>query len=100
MYRGAALNVNGELDNEVIFQGDRLEAEFDDIAGQWDRVWINTGAASNIKYAHIKNGFVGLQVEPLPFDDFQDVVPEKSNGPKNNDFQHGGYRCLSAQCKF
>jgi len=77
VYRGAALNVNGELDNEVIFQGDRLEAEFDDIAGQWDRVWINTGAASNIKYAHIKNGFVGLQVEPLPFDDFQDVVPEK-----------------------
>jgi hypothetical protein len=77
VYRGASLNVNGELDNEVVFQGDRLEAEFDDVAGQWDRIWINTGAASTIKHTHIKNGFVGLQVEPLPFDEMQDVVPEK-----------------------
>ena len=77
VYRGASLNVNGELGNEVVFQGDRLESEFKDVAGQWDRIWINTGAASTIKYAHIKNGFVGLQVEPLPFDELQDVVPEK-----------------------
>lgn len=77
VYRGAALNVNGELDNEVVFQGDRVEADFDDKTGQWDRIWINTGAESTIKYAHIKNGFVGLQVEPLPFDDQQEVNPNK-----------------------
>lgn len=76
VYRGASLNVNGTLDNEVVFQGDRLEADFEDKTGQWDRIWINTGAASNINYAQIKNGFVGIQVEPLPFDEQQDVVED------------------------
>ena len=70
----------GEKEKEVVFQGDRLEANFDDKTGQWDRIWINTGVESNIKHAIIKNGFVGLQIEPQPFSgSSQDVVAEKVN---------------------
>lgn len=64
----ASLVVEGEKDEEVVFQGDRKEDAFDERAGQWDRIWINEGAESSIRYAIIKNGYVGLQVETTPFD--------------------------------
>lgn len=67
--QGASLVVKGELDNEVVFQGSRLEDNWDDRPGQWDRIWINEGARSEIEYAIIKNGFVGIQAESWPFND-------------------------------
>lgn len=68
VYRGGSLNVNGTKDNPVVFQGDRLESSFDDRPGQWDRIWINDGGQNNINYAVIKNAFVGIQAEALPFE--------------------------------
>ncbi len=41
VYRGGSIHVNGELDSVVTFQGDRLEMEYRDLPGQWDRIWIN-----------------------------------------------------------
>lgn len=68
VYRGGKLEVKGTVDNPVVFQGDRLENSFDDNPGQWDRIWINAGTEDHlIEHAEIKNGFVGLQVEPYPF---------------------------------
>ncbi len=66
---GSALRVEGEKDNEVVFQGDRLESFYDERPGQWDRIWINEGGTSFIEHAIIKNGFVGLQCEPWPFNE-------------------------------
>jgi hypothetical protein len=64
VYRGGAIHVNGELDSLVTFQGDRLEKDYDDLPGQWDRIWINESAAnSEFNYAVIKNGFIGIQAE-------------------------------------
>jgi len=66
VYRYGTLKVNGALNNEVIFQGDRLEPYMQDVPGQWDRIWINEGSVNNeINYAIIKNGFIGLQTELL-----------------------------------
>lgn len=67
VYRGGCIQVKGALNNEVIFQGDRREAEYKDLPGQWDRIWINEGSTGNCKteniidYAIIKNGFIGVQ---------------------------------------
>jgi len=62
VYRFGNIQVNGALGNEVVFQGDRLEAEYKDIPGQWDRIWMLEGSANNrINYAVIKNGFIGVQ---------------------------------------
>jgi hypothetical protein len=63
VYRGGRLAVNGTPANPVTFQGTRLEADYRDLNGQWDRIWINEGATSSINYAVIKNGFIGLQCE-------------------------------------
>ncbi|MGB0391483.1 MAG: hypothetical protein ACPGRC_00310 [Salibacteraceae bacterium] len=72
-YRGSTLNVNGELGNEVVFQGTRLESGFDDIPGQWDRIFLNEGPNDHqINNAIIKNAFIGIQAEEF----YLDGVPE------------------------
>jgi hypothetical protein len=69
VYTGGTLKVKGALNNEVIFQGDRLEPYMQDEPGQWDRIWINEGdkfsTGNEIDYAIIKNGFIGVQAELL-----------------------------------
>jgi hypothetical protein len=72
VYKAATLKVNGDKDNPVTFQGDRLEPDYREEPGQWDRIlWdrilINDGSMDNvINYAIIKNGFIGIQAEVLP----------------------------------
>lgn len=65
IYRYGCLNVNGTKAAPVVFQGARLDYDYREIAGQWDRIWINEGATSNINYAEIKNAFIGLQLETI-----------------------------------
>jgi hypothetical protein len=66
IYKGGSLKVMGTQEEPVYFQGDRLEAAYSDLPGQWDRIWINEGAVDNeINYAIIRNGFIGLQLETL-----------------------------------
>jgi hypothetical protein len=67
----ASLKVNGALsadqellENEVIFQGDRLEPLYENIPGQWGTIWLFNGSVDNdINYATIKNGTVGILSE-------------------------------------
>lgn len=66
IYKGGNLKVMGTLENPVVFEGDRLDEDYRDLPGQWDRIWINEGSVDNeINYAIIKNGYIGLQVETL-----------------------------------
>ena len=44
---GACLKVNGTVDNPVTFQGDRLEWDYHDIPGQWDRIWFSATSSNN-----------------------------------------------------
>lgn len=70
VYENGNINVNGTKDEPVTFQGTRLEHAFQDISGQWDRIWINenTNGIDNVfNYAIIKNGFIGIQAETNPF---------------------------------
>ncbi len=68
---GASLLINGLpsedqelLENEVIFEGDRLEPAYSDIPGQWGTVWLREGSINNqIEHLTIKNATVGLRVE-------------------------------------
>lgn len=64
IYRDATLKVNGTLENPVIFQGDRLEHDYDTVPGQWNSIWLYSGSKNNeINYAEIRNGKIGLQVD-------------------------------------
>ncbi|MFN5325000.1 MAG: choice-of-anchor Q domain-containing protein [Bacteroidota bacterium] len=70
VYRYGTLKVQGVLQNPVVFQGVRRESYYQDVPGQWDRIWINEGSTGNeINYAEIRNPFIGIQAESL-FDTF------------------------------
>jgi len=70
---GGSIQINGKLstdvsilENEVIFEGDRLEPEFSDIAGQWGSLWLAKGSINNtIEHLTIKNATVGLFVNGI-----------------------------------
>ena len=70
----ASLNVNGALsndqdllENEVIFEGDRLEPIYSDVPGQWGTIWLFEDSQNNIiNYATIKNGTVGILSDANP----------------------------------
>lgn len=58
---GATLEVNGTLSDKVIFQGDRLEPEFENTSGQWGTIWLRAGSKNNsINNALIKNSIIGV----------------------------------------
>lgn len=78
IYRDASIKAQGTLEEPIVFQGDRLESFYAEQPGQWDRIWINEGSQNNIfEYVIIKNNFIGIQVEPLPFNN--PVPPPVSN---------------------
>ncbi len=70
----ATLNINGSfsnnqelLENEVIFEGDRLEPNFSNTPGQWGTIWLFDGSLNNtINYATIKNATVGILSDGNP----------------------------------
>ncbi|MDR9448196.1 MAG: hypothetical protein RI535_03105 [Psychroflexus sp.] len=52
------------MENEIIFESDRLEPEFSDVPGQWTTIWLTAGS-TNHKFSHttIKNATVGILME-------------------------------------
>jgi hypothetical protein len=65
-YADGLLKVYGSPENKVYFRGDRLEQEYSDIPGQWDRIWLMEampGEDHEIKNAVIENAFIGIQAE-------------------------------------
>ena len=70
---GATLNIQGELNlfdgdgkvttkNEVTFDGDRLEPEYEYVPGQWGAVFILSGTNNQINHLTLKNAVVGILV--------------------------------------
>ena len=71
---GASLHINGDfstdqdlLENEVVFEGDRLESNFANVPGQWGTIWFLDGSINNIiNYTTIKNATVALLSDGNP----------------------------------
>ncbi|QTD39106.1 hypothetical protein JL193_07630 [Polaribacter batillariae] len=58
-----SLNVDGQEETEITFQGDRLESDFDNIPGQWGQILFRTKSFGNkINYLNIKNASIGLNI--------------------------------------
>lgn len=82
----STLRVEGSLGEEVVFQGDRLEADYVDEPGSWGigldfafetdfgveevtvqrgGIWLYGSIDSRMDYAVLKNGTIGLQVDTV-----------------------------------
>lgn len=65
-----SIQVNGlpsitpALENEIIFEGDRLEPRFSDTPGQWGTILLTQGSTNNIfNHITIKNSSVGILIQ-------------------------------------
>lgn len=64
--KNATLTINGELNNKVIIEGDRLEPQFREIPGQWGAIWLRAGSKNNsIKNTIIKNASAGIIADSI-----------------------------------
>lgn len=55
------------MENEVIFQGDRLEPDFAEIPGQWGYIRLTSSSTANIfNHTTIKNAIIGIVAEDCP----------------------------------
>lgn len=69
VYRHGQVKANGDIGQPIVFQGDRLEPFYSELPGQWDRIWLNEGPATNrneFTNVLIKNALVGIQCENFP----------------------------------
>ncbi len=58
------LIVEGTLENPVIFESDRLEAEFDEEPGQWTGIWLQSGSTGHrIDHCIIRNSIIGVRAD-------------------------------------
>jgi hypothetical protein len=67
---GASISIDGttsttdSLEGEVVFEGDRLEPTYENIAGQWNGLILDTGInSSSISHLTLKNAINGITVE-------------------------------------
>ncbi len=52
------------MENEIIFEGDRLEPSFSEVPGQWGTIWLRAGSTNNeFRYTTIKNNVVGILMD-------------------------------------
>ena len=68
--KNASININGtpsateKLENEVVFEGDRLEPGFANVPGQWGTIWLTDGSTNNkVNHLTIKNATIGLLIQ-------------------------------------
>ncbi len=59
---GATLNINGTLNDSIVFKGDNLSYDFDEIPGQWQGINIEKNAIVNIDFLKILNPRIGLSI--------------------------------------
>jgi hypothetical protein len=68
---GASMRCNGlpssdseMMENQIIFEGDRLEPSFSDVPGQWGTIWLTAGSTNHeFNYTTIKNSIVGILMD-------------------------------------
>jgi len=52
------------MENQVIFEGDRLEPAFSYVPGQWGTIWLTAGSTNHeFNYTTIKNSIVGILMD-------------------------------------
>lgn len=63
---GGTMVVNGTQSNTVVFEGDRLDPDYRDRAGQWGSIHLLSSSMDNvITHAEIRNGLIGIRVDSL-----------------------------------
>ncbi len=78
---GGYLDVVGTLEEPVVFQGDRLESQFDGVSGQWSGIRFLSNSSKNIiTHTIIENSIVGIRVDSAAqFEMSSSIIRNTSN---------------------
>ena len=60
--KNSILNVSGDLNEEVVFRGDRNDTKYDTIPKNWNGIYADKGAQLTIDYARIFGGTKGIEM--------------------------------------
>jgi hypothetical protein len=64
--KNASLIIKGELNNEVVIEGDRLEPQFSNVPGQWGAIWLRAGSKNHhVNHTIIKNASIGIIMDSI-----------------------------------
>jgi len=64
--RRSSLKVEGTMEEPIVFQGDRLEAGYQNLPGQWGYIWLTAESRNHkIENAVIKNATYGLVMDSI-----------------------------------
>ncbi len=97
--KNASVKINGLLsedmnilENQIIFEGDRLESIFSDIPAQWNGMYFEKGSINNtINYLTLKNAITGLKIEG------DETINEKTLTIKNSQIYNNSAHNLWAK---
>ena len=88
--RKGRIDMEGEIDNKITFQGDRLEAFYDDVRGQYYGVYFEEALTSTMNHVEIKNATAGIHVfGNSPFNPANAYTLEISNCEIYNNASYG-----------
>lgn len=65
VYNSGTLFVDGDPGNRILFQGDRLEPDYDSLPGQWSGIIFLEAGPSTIEHCDIRNASVGVRNESI-----------------------------------
>jgi hypothetical protein len=89
--------INNNIEDEVIFEGDRLEYSFDNVPGQWFGV-INFSTNQNfINHLTIKNATIGIYNRPLDAINNPNTAKLKINNSKILNCSYAGIYSLASE---
>jgi len=60
--KNSKLNINGSLNSEVIFRGDRNDPKYDTIPKNWNKITFEEGSELKMNYGKIFGGTTGLDL--------------------------------------
>ena len=64
--KGGSLLMTGEIGEEVVLQGDRLEQLYKENPGQWSTIWLRSGSVNNyLENVIIKNNDIGIVTDSI-----------------------------------
>jgi len=64
--RRSSFQVEGSLEDPIIFQGDRLESMYQNLPGQWGYIWLTAESRNHkIENAIIKNATYGIVMDSI-----------------------------------
>ena len=75
------IQVDGTLDQPVVFQGDRLEEVFAEEAGQWRGINLSGSTGNAFNYAEIKNALYGVYVDSASAVTIKNTSIHHTSGP-------------------